>query len=86
MITVSICVGSACHLKGSYDMIEAVRSLVLENHLEDKVSLKASFCMEDCTNGCCIQINGKKYRHMTPKIFNTIFHQEVLGHFNQKEA
>ncbi len=28
MITISVCVGSACHLKGSYKVIEGLQKLI----------------------------------------------------------
>ena len=36
---VSICIGSACHLKGSREVIQKLQKLVAENGLEDKVDL-----------------------------------------------
>jgi hypothetical protein len=43
-----ICVGSSCHLKGSYDVIEAFTEEVKKRHLEDKIELKAAFCLGKC--------------------------------------
>jgi NADH:ubiquinone oxidoreductase subunit E len=38
MLPIAICVGSSCHLKGSYDVIEAFRKEVAARKLEDKSS------------------------------------------------
>ena len=40
---VSICIGSACHLKGSREVIQKLQKLVAENGLEDKVDLNGDF-------------------------------------------
>ena len=45
-----VCVGSSCHLKGSRQVISAIDQLIKGNHLEDKLTLKGSFCMGKC--GC----------------------------------
>lgn len=40
-----VCIGSSCHLKGSYNIINAFKELIAEYKLEDRVSLNASFCL-----------------------------------------
>jgi NADH:ubiquinone oxidoreductase subunit E len=51
-----ICVGSSCHLKGSYDVIREFQSCIKQYGLEDSVTLKASFCMGHCTGGVAVKI------------------------------
>lgn len=46
MKTLTICVGSACHMKGSHRVIDKFDELIAKYGLEDEVELKASFCME----------------------------------------
>lgn len=57
-IEIKICMGSSCHLKGSYEIVERLKKY-FEN--EKQISLKGSLCMNNCTNGVCIEINGVKY-------------------------
>lgn len=59
MITVTVCVGSSCHIKGARDVINRFNTLLMENDLESKVELKGSFCMERCGEGINWQINDK---------------------------
>ena len=40
---VTICIGSACHLKGSREIIQKLQELVAKNGLGDKVDLNGSF-------------------------------------------
>lgn len=56
MLNVYICVGSSCHLKGSYHIIKAFQELITKYHLENKVELKASFCLEHCTKGVSVKV------------------------------
>ena len=48
MKSIKICIGSACHLKGSYEVIEAFKKLIKENNLEQEIELCASFCIGNC--------------------------------------
>ena len=40
---VTICIGSACHLKGSREIIKELQELVGKNGLGDKVDLNGAF-------------------------------------------
>jgi NADH:ubiquinone oxidoreductase subunit E len=59
MVTVTVCVGSSCHIKGARDVIMRFNELLKEHQLEDKVELKGSFCMERCGEGINWQINDE---------------------------
>ncbi len=48
---IKVCVGSSCHLKGSYDVVEAFKALVKKYNVEDKIELQASFCLSNCLHG-----------------------------------
>ena len=59
MVTVTVCVGSSCHIKGARDVIGRFNELLQEHGLEDKVELKGSFCMERCGEGVNWQIDDE---------------------------
>ncbi|GAI05302.1 unnamed protein product [marine sediment metagenome] len=59
MITVTVCVGSSCHIKGAREMIGRFNDFLTKEGLEDKVELKGSFCMERCGEGINWQINDE---------------------------
>lgn len=46
-----VCVGSSCHLKGSYDVIEQMKAVLKKYDVEDVVELQASFCLGYCAQG-----------------------------------
>lgn len=48
---VKVCVGSSCHLKGSYDVIEKMKEILKKYDVEDLIDLQASFCL-----GFCIKV------------------------------
>ncbi len=49
-MNISVCIGSSCHLKGSYSVIEKLRELIAQHGLENRVELAASFCLGKCTS------------------------------------
>ena len=53
----SVCVGSACHIKGSYEVIKILERLIKKEKMEDKIVLKASFCLGNCTVSGSVSIN-----------------------------
>ncbi len=59
MATVTVCVGSSCHVKGARDMIMRFSELLKQYNCEDKIELKGSFCMDRCGEGINWQINNE---------------------------
>jgi NADH:ubiquinone oxidoreductase subunit E len=78
MVSVSICVGSSCHLKGSYEVIEAMRQEIKKRHLEERINLKAAFCLGKCgCDGVSIQVEKKIITGVTSANLGSIFDQEI---------
>ena len=76
-MTITICIGSSCHLKGSRTIIQKLEELITEHHLNDKIELNGSFCMGECSNGVCVKINDELFS-VSPETVNTFFENEVL--------
>ena len=80
---VQICVGSSCHLKGSYNVIRAFQKLVEEYGLQDQIDLKAAFCMGHCTEGVSTMFGDEYVGNVTPENAVEVFKKhalEPLGH------
>ena len=75
---VTICIGSACHLKGSREIIAQLQNLVKERHLEKQVDLNGSFCSGNCVNGVCVTIDEELYS-LKPEDTKEFFETEILG-------
>lgn len=75
---VSICIGSACHLKGSREVIQTLQALVADNALEDKVDLNGDFCSGNCVNGVCVTVNGELYS-VKPDTAEEFFRNEIMS-------
>ena len=77
-MTVTICIGSPCHLKGSREIIQKLQELVCQNHLEEKVDLNGSFCTGNCVKGVCVTVDGELFS-LKPEDTETFFEEKVLG-------
>ncbi len=79
MVTVTVCVGSSCHIKGARDLIMRFNALLKEHSLEDKVELKGSFCMERCGEGINWQINEQPFTSVTVEDAVSTFKQKIVN-------
>ena len=79
MLSISICVGSACYLKGSYDVIKSLQALVEINKLDTIVEIKGSFCLGNCTHGVSVKLNDEeKVYSVTQNNVDQFFKNEIL--------
>lgn len=66
-MVVEICVGSSCHIKGAYQVIEKLQQFVKRHDLGNDVELKACFCMGKCGAGVSVRIDGDRVVWLTPE-------------------
>ncbi len=59
-------------------MIERFNDLVKQHHLEDKIELKGSFCMERCGEGVNWQIDDRPYSSSSVEQAVQTFEEEVV--------
>ena len=75
---VTICIGSACHLKGSREIIKRLQKLVAERGISDKVDLNGAFCTGNCVKGVCMTIDDTLYS-VKPETVDEFFEKEIVG-------
>ena len=79
---IQVCVGSACHLKGSPEIVELIQKAVEENHLKDEITLAGSFCIGKCNRvGVTIQVDDDVHTGITKENFKEFFQEHVLSKF-----
>ena len=78
MITVTVCVGSSCHLKGAREVIDRFSELLTQYGLVDQVMLKGSFCMERCGEGFNWQIDDEAFTSQSREEATEILRRRVL--------
>lgn len=65
-VQVEVCVGTCCYLKGSYNILRDLGRRIKEAGIEDKVNLKAAFCLENCGSGANVKVGDTIYSGLTP--------------------
>jgi len=86
MITVTVCVGSSCHLKGARQMIARFNDLLAQEGLAGQVELKGSFCMEHCGEGINWKINDEIVSSSSVEQGAETFRKRVLAAVAQDEG
>ena len=78
MKKLSVCVGSSCHLKGSFNVIQSFQQLVEEEKLHDKIEMEAQFCMRECQKGVSASIDGEVFS-VSPENVREVFRSVVMA-------
>ncbi len=78
-VVVYVCVGSSCHLKGSHKVVKLMREAIAARKLEEKIELKATFCLGNCTNGVSARVGDNPVFGIKEENFNEVFEKEVLS-------
>ena len=78
MVDVKICIGSSCHLKGSYNVINTFQQMVEELSLHDKVEMNAQFCMRNCQQGVSVCVDEEVFS-VSPETAKEFFRNTVVG-------
>lgn len=62
MVEIKVCVGSACHVRGSYNVLQSFQQLIEEKGLHGKVEIKAAFCVKECQkDGVSVTVEEKNH-------------------------
>lgn len=77
-MNILVCIGSSCHLRGSYDIVRLMKDAIAANGLEAEVNLGASFCLGHCTDGVTIKVDDEIVTGVSPDNFTEIFEKYVL--------
>ena len=78
MVTVTVCVGSSCHLKGAREVILRFNEVLARHGLEKQVALQGSFCMERCGEGVNWRIDDETFSSADCDEAMAILQQKVL--------
>ena len=72
-------VGSSGHLQNSREIINRFKELIASHELEDRVTLKGSFCMGHCADeGVCVKYDEQVYG-VTVNNIDEFFETQVAG-------
>lgn len=78
-MTIEVCIGSACHLRGSHEVISTLKHLISENEKEGQVELKAVFCMGKCSDGVSVRVDGSQIYSLHPRDVQAFFEEHCMN-------
>lgn len=73
-----LCMGSACHQMGVYDVLPKLQTLIKAHDLEDVVELKGSFCLETCSQGIVMKFKEERFSKISPQNVEEVFNDQIL--------
>ena len=62
---VKVCVGTSCHRRGAEKVVKQFQTMIEEQDLSDKISLKGAFCLGKCSEDKVTILLGKKDYYFT---------------------
>lgn len=73
-----LCMGSACHQLGVYDVLPRLQQLLHAHGLGDEVELRGAFCLEHCADGISMKHRSQVFQRINPQNVDERFEQEIL--------
>jgi len=77
---IKICIGSACHLKGSYEVIKNCQEYIAAHDLTSVIELKSAFCLGRCSEAVSVLVDANEVFSISPETcegFMKHMHQRV---------
>lgn len=73
-----LCMGSACHRLGVYDILPRLQALLAAHDLERRIALKGHFCLNNCSEGVVLKFADRHFGHVRPDNVELVFEQQML--------
>ena len=84
MVFVTICAGSACHIRNSQAVIERLQRAIEQNELQDEVVPLLGFCFGKCSkSGVTIQVDDEIFPGVSADAFEAFFRDHILSKTHQ---
>ncbi|NLG27913.1 MAG: (2Fe-2S) ferredoxin domain-containing protein [Chloroflexi bacterium] len=77
MLTIVVCVGSSCYVRGSDKVAETFERLLSEEGLAGKAELVGSFCMDACSMGVSVRVGDEVFRGVSPEAAEQFFYDQI---------
>ncbi len=75
---IEICLGSSCFSRGNREVVQIIRDYLRKNHLDDKVVLRGARCMNRCSEGPSVVINGRTFAGIGVTDIEKILEKELV--------
>lgn len=79
MITIQICIGSSCHLKGAPEIVRLLQKYIKDNSCEDRIALTGTLCAGRCNrDGVTVTVGDDVYTGVTPEGFDAFWKEKIV--------
>ena len=79
MVEVRVCVGTSCHLNGSYNVVQDIQQLIEQHSLHEQLNFEAIFCMKQCrAKGVSIKVDNDEFR-IEPNQVKEFFEEKIMS-------
>jgi NADH:ubiquinone oxidoreductase subunit E len=72
-----VCLGSSCFSRGNKEVVRFIKEYLRKNHLEDRIVFKGARCLDHCSNGQNLVINGKIIEGISLTLVESILDEEL---------
>lgn len=86
MLTIYLCVGSSCYVRGSEQVAQILQGAITERDLEASVDIVGTFCLENCSMGVTLRIGEQVFDGIRPEDAQAFFEREVLPRLDAKRG
>lgn len=80
-LIIQVCIGSACHLKGAYNVINSLQQLINEKGLQEQITLKGAFCLGQCTDAVSVKIDDGPVLSVSDSAVEQFFDMYAAGRY-----
>jgi NADH:ubiquinone oxidoreductase subunit E len=77
-MTILVCIGSACHKRGSYAILKKLKKMATEKGVADQLSIQPTFCLGQCKNGVTVKIDEQLFLGISESNCSDLITDHVL--------
>jgi len=78
MIDLYVCVGSACHIRGAYNVIHRFQTLIDHHRVDGSVTVKAALCLGACSDKVAVRVDEGPVFGLSEAEVEPFFMREIL--------
>jgi NADH:ubiquinone oxidoreductase subunit E len=78
MLTIYLCLGSSCYVRGSDRVASALQEAIAQHGLQDQVDIVGTFCLEHCSMGVTLKMDDQVFKEVYPESVGSFFEEQIL--------
>lgn len=84
--TLYICMGSACHQSGVYDVLPRLQQLITDHGVDSQIELKGAFCLGVCARGVVLKLDDIIIGDVNGSNVDQKFTKEILSRLDRASS